>query len=239
MSLIKLGGRSRQDQFFNPNHPYFVTGAIIGRSALAKLEVIHIWVIRVLKLSSKQIEAIRNASECDYLSESDREVLTKILESSSTPSAGAMDGRSASLKISESFDDAELFVDGASDLKTNTAGIGGVLYSKGVEIMYFAEPLYNKTNNEAEYLALIKGLNVALSKNIKNIVIYADSELIVRQVNGIYKVKNVRMKELHMTASNKLKKIPKWDIRHIGRERNKRADELSKIGLEEAKRQKQ
>ena len=150
-----------------------------------------------------------------------------------------MDGKSSSSKFSGSLDFAELFVDGASDLKTNTAGIGGVLHSRDMEILSFADPLYNKTNNEAEYLALIKGLNVALSKNIKNIVIYADSELIVRQVNGIYKVKNVRMRELHMTVSNKLKKIPKWDIRHIGRERNKRADELSKIGLEEAKRQKQ
>ena len=76
-------------------------------------------------------------------------------------------------------------------------------------------------------------------RKVENIVIYADSELIVRQINGLYKVKNVRMKELHMIASNKLKKIPKWNIKHIGREKNKRADELSKIGLEEAKRQKQ
>ena len=143
------------------------------------------------------------------------------------------------MKISESLGDAELFVDGASDLKTNTAGIGGVLYSNGLEIMNFSEPLYNKTNNEAEYLALIKGIDKTLSMNVKNLVIYADSELIVRQINGLYKVKNVRMRELHTTASNKLKKIPKWNIRHINREKNKRADELSKIGLEEAKRQKQ
>ena len=53
------------------------------------------------------------------------------------------------------------------------------------------------------------------------------------------KLKNVRMKELHRIASNKQKKIPKWNIKHIGREKNRRADELSKIGLEEAKRQKQ
>ena len=196
-------------------------------------------VTTVLKLSSKQIKAIRNASECDYLSESDREVLTKILELSCNRNTSAIDGKSSSLKISGSHGYAELFVDGASDLKTNTAGIGGVLYSRDMEILCFAEPLHNKTNNEAEYLALIKGLDATLSMKIENLIIYADSELIVRQVNGLYKVKNVRMKELHRIASNKLKKIPKWDIKHIGREKNRRADELSKIGLEEAKRQKQ
>ena len=79
-----------------------------------------------------------------------------------------MDGKSSSLKISGSLDDAELFVDGASDLKTNTAGIGGVLYSRDMEIMCFADPLYNKTNNEAEYLALIKGLDAAHSKSRKH-----------------------------------------------------------------------
>jgi len=196
-------------------------------------------VSRMLKLSSKQIKAIRNASECDYLSESDREVLTKILESSCNLEAGAMDGKSSSSKFSGSLDFAELFVDGASDLKTNTAGIGGVLHSRDMEILCFADPLYNKTNNEAEYLALIKGLDAAHSMKVENLIIYADSELIVRQINGLYKVKNVRMKELHGIASNKLKKIPKWNIKHIGREENRRADELSKIGLEEAKRQKQ
>ena len=193
----------------------------------------------MLKLSSKQIEAIRNASECDYLSESDREVLTKILESSCNLNAGAKDGKSSSLKISGSLDFAELFVDGASDLKTNTAGIGGALYSRNMEILCFADPLHNKTNNEAEYLALIKGLDAAHSMKVENLIIYADSELIVRQINGVYKVKNMRMKELYRIASNKLKKIPKWNIKHIGREKNRRADELSKVGLEEAKRQKQ
>ena len=193
----------------------------------------------MLKLSSKQVKAIRNASECDYLSESDREVLTKILESSCTPNAGTMDGKSSSFKDSGSLDYAELFVDGASDLKTSTAGIGGVLYSRDKEILCFAEPLHDKTNNEAEYLALIKGIDAAHSMKVENLIIHADSELIVRQINGLYKVKNKRMKELYSIASNKLKKIPKWNIKHIGREKNRRADELSKIGLGEAKRQKQ
>ena len=173
----------------------------------------------MLKFTSKQIKAIRNASECDYLSESDREVLTKILESSCNLDAGTMDGKSSSSKFSGSLDFAELFVDGASDLKTNTAGIGGVLHSRDMEILCFADPLYNKTNNEAEYLALIKGLDAAHSMKVENLIIYADSELIVRQINGLYKVKNVRMKELYGIASNKLKKKPKWNIKHIGRKK--------------------
>ena len=69
-------------------------------------------------------------------------------------------------------------------------------------------------------------------------VIYADSELIVKQVQGIYKVKNERNKTLHNLVLEKLKLIDHWNLVHIRREKNIRADELSKLGMSEAKSKK-
>ena len=66
--------------------------------------------------------------------------------------------------------------------------------------MSFSEPLIDKTNNEAEYMAMIKGVHVSLELNITYLDIYSDSELIVNQINGKYKVKNDRMKQLQSSV---------------------------------------
>ena len=95
----------------------------------------------------------------------------------------------------------------------------------------FSKPLYDKTNNESEYLALLEGLNVSLELNIMTINIYADSELVVRQVNGVYKVKNYRMKVLHSDVINLLEKFNEWSLDHINRDNNQIADKLSKNGM--------
>ena len=132
----------------------------------------------------------------------------------------------------------KLFVDGASDLHSGTGGIGGVIYKDDDEFYSFSKPLYEKSNNEAEYLALLKGINVLIELNIKNVNIFADSELVVKQVKGQYKVKNKRMIILHKEVLEKLDKLTNWTINHVLRENNKRADQLSKIGMEQAKNDK-
>jgi len=71
---------------------------------------------------------------------------------------------------------ADLYVDGAADLHTKTAGIGGAISINGQEIMSFSEPLIDKTNNDAEYMAMIKGVHLSLELNITNLDIYSDSE---------------------------------------------------------------
>ena len=97
----------------------------------------------------------------------------------------------------ENINTVSLFVDGAADLHTKTAGIGGVfLGENNEELSRFSEYLDDATNNEAEYSALIRGLEL----NIMDIKIYADSELVVKQVNGEYKVKHERMRPLHRKA---------------------------------------
>ena len=128
-----------------------------------------------------------------------------------------------------------LFTDGAcefdKDYKPINAGIGGVIKLKDKTLFSFSENIGVKTNNEAEYLALIKGINLCIKNNISNISIFADSELVVKQINGDYKVKNERMAVLHKKTHDLLSKFNSWDISHVLRDKNSEADDLSKQGL--------
>ena len=78
---------------------------------------------------------------------------------------------------------------------------------------------------------MIKGINLCIKNNISNISIFADSELVVKQINGDYKVKNERMAVLHKKTHDLLSKFNYWDINHVLREKNTEADNLSKQGL--------
>ena len=124
-----------------------------------------------------------------------------------------------------------LFTDGASQLDKNNAGIGGLL-KNGQEIVFsFAENIGDCTNNEAEYLALIRGIELCIKNNILDVEIFCDSELIVRQVNGDYKVKNERMIKLHAKTLDLCLMLGKWSVSHVLRDKNMEADLLSKEGL--------
>ena len=124
-----------------------------------------------------------------------------------------------------------LFTDGASQLDKNNAGIGGLLKIGEKVIFSFAENVGDCTNNEAEYLALIKGIQLCIEKKILDVKIFCDSELIVRQVNGDYKVKNERMIKLHSKTLDLCSMLENWSVSHVMREKNTEADLLSKEGL--------
>ena len=177
--------------------------------------------IKMSKLNIDQVKAIKNAAELDGLSIVDRKTLLNMINSPN-----------------EQDKAIKLFVDGAADLHSKTAGIGGVIYSNDKELSNFSEPLFDKTNNEAEYLSLIKGIGQLIDLKVSSVDIFADSELVVKQVLGIYKVKNERMKILHSLVLDKLKLIDQWNLVHIRREKNMRADELSKLGMNKAKSKK-
>ena len=117
------------------------------------------------------------------------------------------------------------------EYKPINAGIGGVVKLKDKNIFSFSENVGVKTNNEAEYLALIKGLELCLENDISFISIFADSELVVKQINGDYKVKNERMSTLHKKTHEILSKFNSWSINHVLRDKNTEADDLSKHGL--------
>lgn len=129
----------------------------------------------------------------------------------------------------------KLYVDGAADLHTKSAGIGGVFYRNGDELFSFSEFIGSATNNEAEYGALIKGLEESHNLNLRNIDIFADSELVVKQINGEYKVKNERMQKLYGKAISLLVKLNSWSLTHIPREKNSVADKLSKDAMRKKK----
>ena len=95
----------------------------------------------------------------------------------------------------------------------------------------FSKNIGIKTNNEAEYLALIEGLHLCQKENIKSINIFLDSELVVKQVNGDYNVKNERMAVLHRDVVDILKKFREFNVAHVYRENNAEADNLSKEAL--------
>ena len=128
-----------------------------------------------------------------------------------------------------------LFIDGAAefdeDLKPNNAGIGGLI-KKGDELVYsFSENIGIRTNNEAEYSALIQGIKACLDHKIYHINIFSDSELIVNQVNGKYKLKDSKMIKLHAEVTKLCSELESWTISHVPREQNEEADHLSKLGL--------
>jgi len=119
----------------------------------------------------------------------------------------------------------KLYTDGASRGNPGKAG-GGVVIENGKSeehSFYFGV----RTNNEAEYLALIEGLKLALARGAGELEIFMDSLLVVRQLQGDYKVKNSRIRPLFEEARRLLSKLGSWSISHVDRSENKRADKLA------------
>lgn len=126
-----------------------------------------------------------------------------------------------------------LYTDGGSRGNPGTAGYGYVLGEAGGKVI--AERggfLGRATNNEAEYAGLIAGLEAALAHGAKEILIRADSELLVRQLKGEYKVKSRNLMPLFLDARRLLDRFAGWRAEHIPRERNARADELANEAMD-------
>ncbi|MEM6391842.1 MAG: ribonuclease HI family protein [Planctomycetota bacterium] len=88
------------------------------------------------------------------------------------------------------------------------------------------------TNNEAEYQGLIRGLDAAIKLSPTTLVIHADSELMVRQVQGKYRVKAANLKPLFRQVADRLAELPEWSIEHVRRNKNERADELANLAMD-------
>jgi len=125
-----------------------------------------------------------------------------------------------------------LYVDGASRGNPGAASIGASLLKGTQEIGTVSESIGVATNNQAEYLALIAGLKLALTEGITSLEVFADSQLIERQIKKIYKVKNARMKPLYLQAVELINQFESFQINHIPREDNARADELANLALD-------
>lgn len=122
--------------------------------------------------------------------------------------------------------------DGAARGNPGPAGIGGVIKdADGNKIIEIKDYIGETTNNIAEYTALIKALHTAKSLSARDIVINLDSELVVKQITGEYKVKNEGLKPLFCEVKNLLANLS-YKISHIPREKNKDADILANEAID-------
>ncbi len=128
-----------------------------------------------------------------------------------------------------------LYTDGAARGNPGEAGAGVVLYDgAGRELASRSSYLGHCTNNVAEYRALILGLETAHEMGCTELAISLDSELVVRQVQGMYRVKTKTLKPLYARVTELLAGFDRWSIRHVPRSENRRADELANRGIDEA-----
>ena len=125
-----------------------------------------------------------------------------------------------------------IYSDGASKGNPGDAGIGVVISdTKGNVIREIADYIGETTNNVAEYSALIKGLKEAAELEATQVDICTDSELLARQLSGVYKVKAPNLRPLFDQAINLLRAFEHVTISHVVRNLNKRADELANEGI--------
>jgi ribonuclease HI len=126
-----------------------------------------------------------------------------------------------------------LYCDGASRGNPGPSGAGVVIMdNKGEQIFELSRFLDSATNNEAEYKALIRGLSAAADVGIKQLEIFLDSELVVNQLLGTYKVRNPRLLKLFEEARSRLRLFDEYAIFHVGRERNQKADRLANEAID-------
>lgn len=126
-----------------------------------------------------------------------------------------------------------LHTDGGARGNPGPSAIGVVLANtQGKTLKEISQTIGVATNNQAEYEALLAGLVEAEKLGASLVDIYMDSELIVKQVKGIYKVKNADLAVLFARVWNALQNIGEYRIHHIPREKNKRADALVNEALD-------
>ena len=126
-------------------------------------------------------------------------------------------------------------VDGGARGNPGPAAIGVVVRNgDGAVVEQVGETIGQATNNVAEYRALLRGIELAAAHGADEVELIGDSELIVRQIEGRYKVKHADMKELHAKAKKMLAGFDNWEIRHVKRAQNADADKLVNQALDDA-----
>ena len=127
-----------------------------------------------------------------------------------------------------------LHVDGASRGNPGEAGFGvHVTGDDGSEVASLYGYIGKATNNVAEYQALLHGLRFALGRGASRVEVFSDSELLVRQVEGRYRVKSPGLQPLHREAKSLLARFARARVVHVPRERNLEADALANRAVDE------
>ena len=130
-----------------------------------------------------------------------------------------------------------LMVDGAARGNPGDAGCGAAICDEsGTVVKELSRYLGRTTNNVAEYEGLLMGLDALVQLGRKKIRVQSDSQLLVRQLNGEYRVKDEKLKVLHQRAMTLLRQFDYYRIVHVYREMNKIADRLANRGIDEGSR---
>lgn len=125
-------------------------------------------------------------------------------------------------------------VDGGARGNPGPAAIAAVVQDAGGEVLEErGERIGEATNNVAEYRALLLGIERAAALGASELELVGDSELVVKQMKGEYKVKDAGMRKLHAEARRALRGFEGWSIRHVRREHNAEADRLVNEALDE------
>jgi len=131
------------------------------------------------------------------------------------------------------FMELTIYTDGASRNNPGEAGAGIFILKDGEPIQRIARYLGSTTNNIAEYTAAIIGLEQAVKLGASRVKLNADSELLVKQIKGQYKVKNEGLKPLYARVKELIAKINSVEVQYIPREKNKEADALANKAIDE------
>ncbi len=189
--------------------------------------------IKVRKQSDVEKAAARTAEELDEAMD-----LSKVEREQKRRDRAAEAERerqmAAAAEEAEKQKRTRLYTDGAARGNPGPAGAGAVIVNpQGHIVAKVGKFLGDSTNNVAEYMGLILGLRRAKAMGIKELDIFSDSELLVKQLNGDYAVKADHLRPLHDEAKTLLKGFSHAPVRHIPREENAQADAMSNRAIDE------
>jgi ribonuclease HI len=124
-------------------------------------------------------------------------------------------------------------IDGGARGNPGPAGYGVVIEDEiGRPVAELSEYLGRQTNNYAEYSGLLAAINYALRHGFKALKVVSDSELLVKQMNGQYKVSSPTLKELHSRAMKMIDRLDCFEVKHVLREKNRDADRLANLAMD-------
>ncbi len=120
------------------------------------------------------------------------------------------------------------FIDGASRGNPGESAFALLIGNEKGEILYqVAGRIGIATNNEAEYRALLEALDAAIRLGIQSITVFSDSQLLVNQINGAYRINSPKLRSLYQEAKARIQRLRKFALLHIDREKNSLADRFA------------
>lgn len=160
----------------------------------------------------------------------DRARLQRILEKA----AAALEGNGDEPPSEPSVSRVRLYSDGAARGNPGLAGAGAVLVEPSGQVVdRIGKFLGTQTNNYAEYMGLLLGLRRARELSVREVEVFADSELMLRQLGGRYQVKSTSLRPLYEEALTLLNDFERVKLVHVPREMNRAADEMSNRAIDE------